>query len=76
MKQTTNIILAALMIFAFSENSEAQIWKRIKKKAEDAIVKKSGKEIDDVVNGEKKKDSKSEEEKKKRRLQNLKRIQQ
>lgn len=52
------------MIFAFSENSEAQIWKRIKKKAEDAIVKKSGKEIDDVVNGEKKKDSKSEEEKK------------
>ena len=32
MKKTTTLFLTLLIIFAFTENSEAQLWKRLKKK--------------------------------------------
>ncbi|WP_233265926.1 OmpA family protein [Formosa sp. L2A11] len=52
MKKTTNLLLAVLMIFAFSESCNAQLWKKLKQKAEDAIVKSAEKEIDKTVNGD------------------------
>ncbi|WP_299779361.1 OmpA family protein [uncultured Formosa sp.] len=48
MKKTTNLLLAVLMIFAFTETSHAQLWKKLKQKAEDAIVK----EVDKTINGD------------------------
>jgi len=41
-------------LFTFINKSDAQIWKRIKQKAEDAITKKAGDEIDKTINGNKK----------------------
>ncbi|WP_343329547.1 OmpA family protein [Polaribacter staleyi] len=52
MKKTTNLLVAFLMIFAFTQNSEAQIWKRLKKKAEEALVKGAEKKIDKTINGD------------------------
>ena len=52
MKKTTTLFLTLLIIFAFTENSEAQLWKRLKKKAEDALVKGAEDKIDKTINGE------------------------
>ncbi|QDO94734.1 hypothetical protein FNB79_12430 [Formosa sediminum] len=37
---------------AFSVDSHAQLWKKLKEKAEDAIVKSAEKEIDKTINGD------------------------
>ena len=52
MKKTTNLLLTALMLIAFTDNCNAQLWKKLKEKAEDAIVKSAEKEIDKTINGD------------------------
>ena len=64
MKKTYSI-LTILLVLSFSQNTEAQLWKKLKKKVENKIERKVDKEIDDVFDPKKK--EKEDEAKKKKK---------
>jgi len=58
-----SIIIAILVALISINTADAQIWKKLQKKAEDKIAKKADEKIDDVLKGKKKtKKTKEEEE--------------
>ncbi|WP_075342798.1 OmpA family protein [Tenacibaculum agarivorans] len=60
MKPVLLNLLVIAMFFLIPNTVEAQFWKKLKKTAENAVIKKADKEINDVVNG--KKEKKKEDE--------------
>ncbi len=51
MKLAKNLFILIGFLFAFTPNIQAQFWKKIKKAAEDAVVKETKKEIEKTIGG-------------------------
>ena len=57
MKLQNKLYILLILSLFFTPTIEAQFWKKLKKKAEDAVIKKADKKMDDVLNKKKKKTS-------------------
>lgn len=58
------ILFSACAFLISMQTTEAQLWKKIKKRAENSVEKKAGKEIDEAINKKKNKKSIPEKDKK------------
>lgn len=64
MNYLSKVTILIISLFLYSNTADAQFWKKLKKKAEDAVINKADKKMDDVLNGKKgKKQNKSSEKK-------------
>ncbi len=55
MNKSIKFLFTTILLLSFTNNANAQFWKKLKKKAEDAVINKTDKELNDVLNRKKKK---------------------
>lgn len=60
MKHSKIILVFLLLLVAHIPSTNAQLWKKLKEKAEKAILNKADKEVDDILNKKKKKTQQKE----------------
>ncbi len=64
MTRTRKLLLLTISFLLFSTSIKAQLWKKIKQKAEDAVVNKVDKEVNSALNKKKQKNKKTDVNKK------------
>ncbi len=69
MKLQKKLFLLFFLSLFFNNSGNAQFWKKLKKKAEDAVIKKADKKMNDVLNKKKKKSNSPEKEEEKKEKQ-------